>query len=99
MCAIEFREREELNALYTPLKQEIDLQDFGITTGGSSSRGARGRGDRGRGDRGRGRGRGGASAGRGDSGRDGPSTASGPFAMGSVITGIIFGYHLDSGFI
>lgn len=74
-----------MNALYTPLKQETDLQDFGITRGGSSSRGARGRGDRGRGDRGRGRGRGGV--GRGDAGRDGPSTASGPFAMGSVITG------------
>ncbi|KAF3932884.1 hypothetical protein ABW19_dt0204453 [Dactylella cylindrospora] len=67
-------EREQLNRLYDPPPPDESLNAFGITRGGPSSRGARGRG----------RGRGGF--GRGDAKREEVAVASGPFALGSVMT-------------
>ncbi|KAJ6260486.1 DNA-directed RNA polymerase III subunit rpc4 [Drechslerella dactyloides] len=67
-------EREQLNRLYEPTVPDDSLSAFGVTRGGPSGRGARGRG----------RGRGGA--GRGDGRREEVAVASGPFALGSVMT-------------
>lgn len=87
---LELRERAALEAKLTPAAGATP----GLSTGeagrgdgqGSSSRGQRGGRDfrgRGRGGRGRGRGRGGADMGS----QTVASTASGPFALGSVTSG------------
>ncbi|EPS44727.1 hypothetical protein H072_1267 [Dactylellina haptotyla CBS 200.50] len=68
-------QRAELNRIYDPPPPDESLNAFGITRGGPSARGARGRG----------RGRGG-SMGRGDTKREEVAVASGPFALGSVMT-------------
>ncbi|KAF3923249.1 hypothetical protein ABW21_db0200869 [Orbilia brochopaga] len=66
-------EREQLNQLYNPAPADDSLNAFGVTRGGPSGRGARGRG----------RGRGGRPDGR----REEVAIASGPFALGSIMTG------------
>ncbi|KAK6359682.1 hypothetical protein TWF696_000825 [Orbilia brochopaga] len=66
-------EREQLNRMYNPAPADDSLSAFGVTRGGPSGKGARGRG----------RGRGGRPDGR----REEVAIASGPFALGSVMTG------------
>ncbi|KAK6543098.1 hypothetical protein TWF694_007021 [Orbilia ellipsospora] len=70
-------QRAELNRIYDPPPPDESLNAFGVTRGGQSGRGARGRG----------RGRGGGAGRGGEFKReDGAATASGPFALGSVIS-------------
>ncbi|KAF3908620.1 hypothetical protein AA313_de0201659 [Arthrobotrys entomopaga] len=70
-------QRAELNRMYDPPPPDESLNAFGVTRGGQSGRGARGRG----------RGRGGGVGRGGEFKREeGTATASGPFALGSVMS-------------